>query len=546
MLKVNDISVSIKADNNYMIKKKISKKLGVDIDSICNVVVLKKSQDRRQKNNILNVYSVAFNLKDKNENDYLGKGVTKYEEEKYDLPKVNAKKKVAVIGFGPCGMYASLLLSQLGLEPHVFERGVDADKRLLAINNLKENGVFDEKANVQFGEGGAGTFSDGKLNTNVKDKRIKYIFEQFVKHGADDSILKSNKPHIGTDYLVKIVKSMRGYIISKGGRVNFDSKFVDFEVDETTNEIKNISILHNDSEIKKYEFDYYIFALGHSARDTFYKLYDKGVDMTSKPFSLGFRIEHKREFINECQYGDSYEKIKEMGEVTSAEYKINTKLDNGRGVYTFCMCPGGEVVPAMSEQNTVVTNGMSYFSRMEENSNSAVLVNVDDADFDELVSADVPKALRGIEFQRHFEKLAYTIGGSNLNAPVQKTSDYINNVLGDLGEVVPSYRPGVTIVNFNEHLPETLNDSLKTGLIKLNNKIKGFTDNDSVLTGFETRSSSPVKIMRDEKMFSQYKNTIFAGEGSGYAGGITSSCLEGIKAVTAICDRINEEFDEKQ
>lgn len=525
MLKITNIKVPLGSEF-YAIENKVSKTLGVTKGEIEKITILKKSQDKRQKGNPLNVYSLIVTLKSENEEMFCNnKNVSIYKPKLYQpmLSKVKGEK-VAVVGFGPCGMFASLILAKAGLVPVVFEQGEEIEKRIETVEALKTKGDLNVNSNIQFGEGGAGTFSDGKLNTNVKDERINYIFKEFVKFGADESILVDSKPHIGTDKLVEVVANLRNEVISLGGKVNFNSKIIDFNKDE------NISLLiEKDGNTYREDFKYVIFATGHSARDTFFMIHKNGVKLQPKPFSVGFRIEHKQEFINMCQYKNTYKKEENL---PSAEYKLNSHLKNGRGVYTFCMCPGGEVLPSMSEENTVVTNGMSTFGRNFENANSAVLVSVDVKDYDNFrLDENTPNELLGVDFQRTLERLAFSIGGGNYYAPCQLAEDFIKGVKTTrLKGVQPSYKPGVNFVDFNEHLPKFLCDSLKEGLVDFDKRIKGFTKNGSVLTGFETRSSSPVKIDRDEKMFSNIEGIVFAGEGSGYAGGITTSAIEGIKS----------------
>ncbi len=535
MLKITNIKVPLGSPISA-VKRKIVKQLNITEENIGQFFVVKKSQDKRQKGNFLEVYSIAIELLNLNEDDYMVKNVTMYKPPKYRQPKAyNCDKKVAVIGFGPCGMFASLILARSGLKPVIFERGEDVDSRVKTVENLKNNGVLNINSNIQFGEGGAGTFSDGKLTTNIKDEKISFIIDEFVNYGASENIKIQSKPHIGTDYLINIVKNIREEIISLGGEVNFSSKVSNI----TKEDGKTLLHIEKQKGEEKQIFDAVIFAIGHSARDTFKMAYDFGVSMESKPFSVGFRIEHTQDFINRCQYGNKYVETQE--EIIPAEYKINTHLENGRGVYTFCMCPGGEVVPSMSEENTVVTNGMSVFKRNSVNANSAVLVSVSEKDFLPFKEEGTPNALSGVDFQRHLERLAFDIGGKNYYAPCQLTEDYINNKKTEKFQgVIPSYKPGTNFVNFNEHLPKELNESLILGLKNLNGKIGGFTKNGSVLTGFETRSSSPVKIHRDDNMFSNIEGVIFAGEGSGFAGGITTSALEGIKSAENIINYFNE------
>ncbi len=424
-------------------------------------------------------------------------------------------------------------LARAGSNPIVIEQGSKALDRKAKIDNFFETGKLDLHDNIQFGEGGAGTFSDGKLTTNIKDERIKFILETFVKHGANEEILYKAKPHIGTDYLINVVRNIRKEIESLGGTVLFNTKFLDYNNEDETRISATLLNLKT-NEVYKLETEHLVLAMGHSARDTFETLNKNGVTMEAKPFSVGFRIEHLQKFINETQYNCEIANNEEQLEILgSAEYKINVHLENGKGVYTFCMCPGGQVVNAASEENTVLTNGMSNFSRSLVNANSAVLLSVDKEDY-EKVTGDTT-VLSGIAFQRHFEKLAFELGGGNYNAPVQKVDDFLNNVTTQsLGEVEPTIKPNFKLVNFNDCLPAYLCEDLKTGLTLLNTKIKGFAENDAIITGFETRSSSPVRFYRNDNYMTNVKNLYVCGEGCGFAGGITSSAVDGLKCAEKI------------
>ncbi|MFV0519033.1 MAG: NAD(P)/FAD-dependent oxidoreductase [Lachnospirales bacterium] len=536
MLKIINLKVAYNSEIES-VKYKLAKTLKVNVLDIQNLIIIKKSLDKRQKGNYLDVYTLTFSLINNVESDFISKNVSLYNESTFEVSKAKKQgEKVAVVGFGPCGIFASLSLLKAGLVPVVFERGEEVEKRLEKIEILRKNGELDCDSNIQFGEGGAGTFSDGKLTTNVKDERITYIIDEFIGYGANKEIKIKKKPHIGTDVLRNVVKNIRLDIIQKGGIINFSSKVIDFEKKDDG----IVLSIKKNNEIIKEEYKAVIFATGHSARDVFFTMHKNGVKMESKPFSFGFRIEHKQEFIDRYQYQENYD-IMDKNDIIPCEYKISTHLENGRGVYTFCMCPGGEVVPSMSEEGTVVTNGMSSYARNLENSNAAILVSVNNEDFLKFKNEDTPNELAGIDFQRHFETLSFQIGGKNYFAPCQLTSDFLINKKSEkFQEVMPTYKPGTTFVDFNEYLPEDLSKSLKDGIKELDKKLRGFGSKGSILTGFETRSSSPVKIYRDDFMFTNIEGIIFAGEGSGYSGGITTSALEGIKACESVVAYYNK------
>jgi hypothetical protein len=391
-------------------------------------------------------------------------------------------------------------------------------------------------SNVQFGEGGAGTFSDGKLTTGISNKLCKKVLHDFVKFGAPEEILYLSKPHIGTDNLINIIRNIRNYIISKGGTFLFNSKVVDFKIENgkitsvyyiSTENSNNISNTYNKSKttnINEIKTDNVILAIGHSSRDTFETLYKKGISMEAKNFSIGVRIEHLQKDINMAQYGN-VTKLK----LPPAEYKLAYHSPSGRSCYSFCMCPGGVVMASSSEPNTIVTNGMSYFLRDKENANSAVLVNVTPDDFDKTTP------LGGIYFQKDLEEKAFVLGGSNYFAPVQRFEDFLNNRKNTkLGDIIPSYKPGVTFANLNEIFPEFVSQTLKEGILDFDKKIHGFANPDSILVGVETRSSSPVKIQRDDNLMTYIKGMYPCGEGPGYAGGIMSAAVDGIKCAMKI------------
>lgn len=434
------------------------------------------------------------------------------------IDKSDFKKRPVVVGSGPCGLFAAYVLAKSGACPIVLERGKAVDERLKDIDNFKLNRVLNTTSNIQFGEGGAGTFSDGKLTTQINNPLCEEVLRVFCKCGAPEEIMYLSKPHLGTDNLINIVKKLREHIIELGGEFHFSEKLRDIII-ENNSVIKAIGD-------KEYETDTVILALGHSARDTFSMLYDKGLDIIAKAFSVGARIEHPQIEVNKCQYG----KFCDYPQLGAADYKISYHTSSGRGAYTFCMCPGGEVVAAQSEENSVVTNGMSYYSRNEKNANSAFLVGVGPNDFGN-------NPFDGIKFQMELEKKAFVAGGSNYNAPCQRLEDFINKVPSkSFGIVEPSYKPGVTLTDLNTVLPSFVTDTMREAIPYFSKKLKFFDMKDSLLTGVETRSSSPVRICRDETCQAKYIGLYPAGEGAGYAGGIMSAAVDGIKVALAAID----------
>ena len=504
MLRIKDIKV--KVEDKDKLNQKIAFKLGIKVENIKNIKILKESIDARHKPDIYYVYEVAVDL-----NIKLNKNIEEYIEEEYEL-KVNKKiDKPIIVGSGPAGLFAAYMLSINGCNPIIIERGEKIEDRVKSVEEFWESGKLKINSNVQFGEGGAGTFSDGKLNTLVKDKenRCKKVFEIFIENGAPEDILYVNKPHIGTDLLRKVIINMRNKIISNGGTFMYNTTLTNLIIED--NKLKGIIV--NDSE--KIYTDNLILAIGHSARDTFKMLYENKLDMSSKPFAIGVRIMHPQEMINKSQYGNKV--------LPPASYKLTHKSSNGRGVYSFCMCPGGFVVNASSEENRLVINGMSNHDRSELCANSAIIVTVSDKDFGSEV-------LSGIEFQRNLESKTYEVGDSFI--PVQLYKDLKNNkVSTSFGEFKPVIKGNYKFCNLNDIFSKEIIDALIEGIDSFGKKIKGFDRDDAILAAIESRTSSPVRIIRNDNFESNIKGIYPIGEGAGYAGGITTSAMDGLKVV---------------
>ncbi|MDD6489035.1 MAG: FAD-dependent monooxygenase [Clostridia bacterium] len=524
MIRINDISLPLDY-NEETIKKAAAKKLKINVSEIKYASLYKRSVDARKKNNVH--FQATVDVKLDGKEQYISDKVSTasvVEEYKYDLPlsKPLAQRPV-VVGSGPCGLFAALILAQSGQKPILIERGRDVDSRTSDVNKFWTTGILDTTSNVQFGEGGAGTFSDGKLTTGTKDSRTRKVINEFVENGAPEEILYLAKAHIGTDKLKTTVKNIRKKIISLGGEVLFETKLTGFK---TKDGCVTAAVTEHNGTIQTIPTDNIILAIGHSARDTFKMLSDSGIKMEQKAFSMGARIEHLQENINKQQYGQFWN----SPYLSAADYKLAVHLKNGRGVYTFCMCPGGSVVAAASEEKRLVTNGMSEFTRDKINANSALLVGINPDDFG---SDDV---LAGVELQRKLENRAFETGGGNYNAPVQRVCDFLKKQKStSLGCVIPSYKPGYELTSLDLCLPDYITDSMREGIILMDKKLSGFADGDAVLTAVESRSSSPVRIMRDENMQSvSLKGLYPCGEGAGFAGGIISAAVDGIKAAEMI------------
>ena len=494
--------------------------------------ILKKSIDARDKNDIFYNYSILLDVKKdcrvtKNKNIILLTEKQEIETLKDYIKQNNAVSKTmikpVIIGAGPAGLFCALTFIENGIKPIIIEQGKKVEERKKDVEEFIKTGKLNIKSNVQFGEGGAGTFSDGKLTTNLHTPICRVVINEFIRFGAPDSIYYTNKPHIGTDNLINIIANIRRYIIEKGGEFLFNSKVIDFNIE---NEKINKAI-YEDEDKNKHELktNTVILAVGHSSRDMFEVLYKHKANMERKNFSVGVRIEHKQEMLNKAQYGENTKL-----NLPPAEYKL-AYHGKDRSCYTFCMCPGGEVIASSSEEGTIVINGMSKFARDGKNANSAVLVNVTPNDFSE----DNP--LAGMYFQKELEEKAFELGGSNYFAPIQTVKDFFKDKKTEkIGSVEPTYKPGVTFSNLNEIFPTFVKETLKEGIKYFDTKIKGFASDDAILTGVETRSSSPVTIKRDENMMSNIKGLYPCGEGAGYAGGIMSAAVDGIKVAMKISE----------
>ena len=534
MYRINQLKLPIEHTKKDLLIR-AAKILRTSPDSILSLEIKKRSLDARKKPDLNYIYAVDVNVKETCERKLekkLPPQVQKIKKETAFSISVTGEEHLAfrpvIIGTGPAGLFCAYELSLLGFRPILLERGQDVDHRQKDVETFWNNNELNPESNVQFGEGGAGTFSDGKLNTMVKDPlgRNRRVLETFVKFGASPSILYENKPHIGTDILKTIVKNMREEIISLGGSVYFHTKFVNFFTDLQGTVCKveaEDTITH---EHVFFDTSVLVLAIGHSARDTFELLKDRSVSMQPKSFAVGVRIEHPQTMIDISQYGEKY-----AGTLPAAAYKLTTQLSNGRGVYTFCMCPGGFVVNASSEEGKITVNGMSYSGRDGENANSAVIVTITPDDFG---TKDV---LSGMEFQRKLEKAAYVAGKGVI--PVQLFSDYCKNIPSQkLGQVKPQNKGNYALANLRPIFPDAIGDSIEEGIKEMGKKIHGFDSDDALLSGVESRTSSPVRILRDSKSLEGSVRGIYpCGEGAGYAGGITSAAMDGIKVAQAIAGK---------
>lgn len=522
MYKINQLTLPVNFDKNNLAKY-ISTKLKLDISKIKDVKLLKLSIDARDKNNLCYKSTIAFNVVGKlNCNKF--KNIECYEPPKnFELKWNGGEKRIVIVGSGPSGLFAGLALAEAGAKVTILERGYEMSARKIAVENMMKKGVLDEVSNIQFGEGGAGTFSDGKLNTGIKSPHINYVLETFHKHGAPENILYDARPHIGTDILSEVIVNIRERVKSLGGEVLFQHKMISYKLND--NGTVCAVVVETPNGVVNMPCDYLILAIGHSSRDTVRMLFDNKMLIKQKPFSMGFRIEHLQEEINTSQYGTSNDASK----LPPADYHVVEHVSNNRVVYSFCMCPGGVVVPAMSEKNTIVTNGMSYNARDMINSNSAILVGVNTSDF----PSEHP--LSGLELQEKYEKYAYQKVGK-YSATVQRVGDFLSGQpTTKLGKVIPSFMPSVTLGSVEDMMPDYIISSIKEALPKIAKRVSAFADPDAILTGVETRSSAPYQMVRDGSMMSTVKGIYTIGEGAGFAGGIVSSAVEGLKCATILC-----------
>lgn len=546
---------NLKLDLNHQpeeLEQAILKKLSIKADELVSFNVFKRGYDARKKNTIILIYTIDVettvnetllekfiddnNVKESPDTNYYFVG---------EAPK-DLQERPVVIGFGPCGLFVGLVLAQMGFNPIILERGKEVRERTKDTFGFWRKKILNTESNVQFGEGGAGTFSDGKLYSQVKDPKHygRKVIQEFVEAGAPEEILYVSKPHIGTFKLVTMIEKMRAKIIELGGEIRFgqrvdDILLEDVECDEqienpqqTGKKRKVVGVKLATGEVIKTQ--HLALAVGHSARDTFKMLNEKNVYMQAKPFSIGFRIEHEQSVIDDARFGNN------AGHpiLGSADYKLVHHCKNGRSVYSFCMCPGGTVVAAASEEGRLVTNGMSQYSRHERNANSAIVVGIEPEDFSYGTDVDSSdNVLAGVDLQRRLEETAFKLGGENYNAPVQLVGDFLaGRKSGEHGSVEPSYKPGVTYCDLSETLPPYAIEAIREALPAFEKKIKGFAMEHATLTAVETRTSSPIQITRDKETYQSLnvEGLYPAGEGAGYAGGILSAGIDGIKVAEAI------------
>ncbi len=531
MLRLTEIRLPLDHPEDDL-KTAILKRLGIAAPDLLGYTLFRRGYDARKRNAIILVYTVDVEVRD--EAALLRKNiphVTAAPDMSYhyvaQAPQ-GLNERPVVIGTGPCGIFAGLLLAQMGFRPIILERGKEVRERTKDTWGLWRKGKLDPESNVQFGEGGAGTFSDGKLHSGIKDRKFygRKVLTEFVKAGAPEEILYVSKPHIGTFRLVGMVEEMRHDMEQLGAEIRFQSRVTDIEIEN--GQVQGV-VLADGTRIAT---RHVVLAVGHSARDTFEMLHRRGVYMEAKPFSVGFRIEHPQSVIDRARLGPN------AGNpvLGAADYKLVHHCKNGRAVYSFCMCPGGTVVAATSEEGRVVTNGMSQYSRNERNANSGIVVDITPEDYPGGV-------LAGMEFQRRLEERAFELGGRNYNAPAQRVGDFLaRRPSTHLGEVVPSYTPGVTPTDLSTALPDYAIEAIREALPAFEKQIKGFAMEDAVLTGVETRTSSPVRIKRGADYQSiNIKGLYPAGEGAGYAGGILSAGVDGIEVAEAVAlDIVNK------
>ena len=521
MIRVRQIKIdAVNNDMNELLLR-TSKILRINVNEIKEYKIIKKSLDARKKGELYFVYDIDVKVleEDKILNKINNINVLKTPKEEYEYKvtgNISLNNKIVIVGAGPAGLFCAYMLTLNGYKPLIIDRGKEIDERNIDVDNFWNHNILNEESNVLYGEGGAGLFSDGKLNTLVKDKRfmLKKVFEIFVENGANEEIMYDYKPHIGSDKLKMVIKNIRNKIIKNGGEFRFNSCLTDIIIKNN----KVTSIIINEEE--QINTDVLVLAIGHSPEDTFNMLYKRKLNITSKPFAVGIRIQHNQSDINYAQLGSKY--IESIG---AMNYKLTYNTDK-RGIYTFCMCPGGYVVNSSNKKGYLSINGMSNYKRDTLNANSAIIVTVNKDDFGD-------KPLDGIKFQQQLEKKAYDIGKGKI--PTQKYIDYKNNELStSFGSVNPIFKGDYTLANINEIFPDYINSSLKEAIENFGKKIKGFNCDDAIISAVESKTSSPIKIVRDENLESNIKGIYPCGEGSGYAGGITTSAMDGIKVFESI------------
>lgn len=532
MIELRGLKVLVTAPQEKL-EQMITKKLR--LKKVPEYRILKRSIDARKKPDIFYIYNIGVELP--NEEQILqkvnDKDIMLTDVKKYEYPATGEEElshHPLIIGAGPAGLFCGFLLAKMGYAPIIVERGSAVDERITTVEAFFKGEPLDPECNIQFGEGGAGTFSDGKLNTQVKDKygRIRYVLETFVNHGAPEAILYDNKPHVGTDLLVKVVKGIREEIEESGGRFLFHTKAIDFRYDQRG--ITEVKLQTRDYETWV-QTNVVVFAIGHSARDTFEVLYNKQVNMLAKDFAMGVRVEHPASWIQKAMYGES----KASNILPAAPYKLTYQTSKGRGVYSFCMCPGGYVVNASSELEHTAVNGMSYSGRDGKNSNSAIIVTVRKEDFE----SDHP--LAGVSLQRQLEHNMYLEGKGTI--VVQRFADFKQGIpTTKLGKVEPQMKGKYSLGNVASNLPQYMTDAIIEGIDYFETKIAGFSDDDAILSGVESRTSSPVRITRDESFQANITGLYPCGEGAGYAGGIMSAAMDGMKVAEAIIHKYKPGF----